>query len=148
MNMTEKEESAQLARILAQFVATMDNLDAVQEGLTMLGYNTAELRTAKERTVTAMATARASSCTYLFRNIRYAPLRYVGQKCYFADRISDFTDINKTRLGTLTAIDGTRTSPFCMDHAVFFPFMIPADDVTDEKAFKQALDRENDDDSL
>ena len=72
-------------------------------------------------------------------------LRYVGQKCYFADRISDFTDINKTRLGTLTAIDGTRTSPFCMDHAVFFPFMIPADDVTDEKAFKQALDRENDD---
>ena len=42
MNMTEKEESAQLARILALFVATMDNLDAVQEGLTMLGYNTAE----------------------------------------------------------------------------------------------------------
>ena len=51
MNMTEKEESAQLARILAQFVATMDNLDAVQEGLTMLGYNTAELRTAKEHLI-------------------------------------------------------------------------------------------------
>lgn len=75
-------------------------------------------------------------------------LRYVGQNCYFADRISDFTDINKTRLGTLTAIDGTRTNPFCMDHAVFFPFMIPADDVTDEKAFKQALNRENGDESL
>lgn len=49
--MTEKEESARLARILAQFVATMDNLDAVQEGLTRLGYNTAELRTAKERLI-------------------------------------------------------------------------------------------------
>ena len=51
MNMTEKEESAQIARILAQFVATVDNLDAVQEGLTMLGYNTAELRTAKEHLI-------------------------------------------------------------------------------------------------
>lgn len=51
MNMTEKEESAQLARILAQFVATVDNLDAVQEGLAMLGYNTAELRTAKEHLI-------------------------------------------------------------------------------------------------
>lgn len=49
--MTEKEESARLARILAQFVATMDNLDAVQEGLTRLGYNTAELRTAKEHLI-------------------------------------------------------------------------------------------------
>lgn len=51
MNITEKEESARLARILAQFVATMDNLDAVQEGLTTLGYNTAELRTAKEHLI-------------------------------------------------------------------------------------------------
>lgn len=75
-------------------------------------------------------------------------LRYVGQKCYFADRISDFTDLGKTYPGILTAIDNARISPFCMNNAVFFPFMIPADDVTDEKTFKQALDRENDNDSL